>query len=81
MEDPRKNYYGLYFWLFLLFLFELCFFVSCSAGFRTVKPKEAIVFEFYGRYLGTLKDNGYWFGYPFSTVTEISLRSNQYKGK
>ena len=42
----------------LLFLFELCFFVSCGAGFRTVKPNEAIVFEFYGRYLGTLKDNG-----------------------
>ena len=64
----------------LLFLFELCFFVSCGAGFRTVKPNEAIVFEYYGRYLGTLKDNGYWFGYPYAKETVVSLRSNQYNG-
>jgi len=64
----------------LVFLFEFSFFILCSCGFHIVKPNEAIVFEYYGRYLGTLKDNGYWYGYPYSKSTVISLRSSQYNG-
>ena len=65
---------------YLLFLYEAGFFIFCCCGFRTVSPNEAIVFEFYGRYIGTLKDNGYWYGYPYSQATKVSLRSNQYNG-
>ena len=58
-----------------------CFvFVTCCNGFITVNPNEAVVYQYYGRYLGTLKDNGYFYGYPLAKTTRISLRSNQYNG-
>ena len=65
---------------FLGFLYELLFFIFCNEGFHTVSPNNAIVFEYYGRYIGTLKDNGYWYGYPRATTRKISLRSIQYNG-
>ncbi len=64
----------------LIFLYELGFFVFCCCGFHIVQPNDAIVFEYYGRYIGTLKDNGYWFGYPYASTRKVSLRSVQYNG-
>ena len=60
-------------------LFGFCF-TCCCGGFITISPNEAIVYQYYGRYLGTVKDNGYFYGYPFSNTHRISLRSNQYNG-
>ena len=54
--------------------------VSCCNGFIVINPNEAVVYQYYGRYLGTVKDNGYFYGYPFAKTTRISLRSNQYNG-
>ena len=55
-------------------------FVTCCNGFVTVNPNEAVVFEYYGRYLGTIKENGYFYGYPLAKKHKVSLRSNQYNG-
>ena len=52
----------------------------CSGGFITIAPNEAVVYQYYGRYLGTVKDNGYFFGYPMAKIFRMSLRSNQYNG-
>jgi regulator of protease activity HflC (stomatin/prohibitin superfamily) len=57
-----------------------CVMVTCCNGFITVNPNEAIVYQYYGKYLGTVKENGYFFGYPLAKTTKISLRSNQYNG-
>ena len=54
--------------------------VSCCNGFIVINPNEAVVYQYYGRYLGTVKDNGYFYGYPLAKTTRISLRSNQYNG-
>ena len=54
--------------------------VTCCNGFITISPNEAIVYQYYGRYLGTVKDNGYFYGYPLATHQKVSLRSNQYNG-
>ena len=64
----------------LVFLYEACFFIFCCCGFHVVQPNNALVFEFFGRYIGTLKDNGFWYGYPYSTARTVSLRSIQYNG-
>ena len=64
----------------LVFLYEACFFIFCCCGFHVVQPNNALVFEFFGRYIGTLKDNGFWYGYPYSTTRTVSLRSIQYNG-
>ena len=55
-----------------------CFvFVTCCNGFLIVNPNEAVVFQYYGRYMGTVKENGYIFIHPLATKQRISLRSNQ----
>ena len=58
------------------FMFVFC----CQSGFITIAPNEAVVYHFYGRYLGTVKENGYFYGYPLAKTFRISLRSNQYNG-
>ena len=58
-----------------------CFvFVTCCNGFLTINPNEAVVFQYYGRYIGTVKENGYFYGHPLATKQRVSLRSNQYNG-
>ncbi len=61
----------------ILFCFVM---ITCCNGFITVNPNEAVVYQYYGRYLGTVKDNGYFYGHPLAQTTRISLRSNQYNG-
>ena len=58
------------------FIFVCC----CQSGFITIAPNEAVVYHYYGRYLGTVKENGYFYGYPLAKTFRISLRSNQYNG-
>ena len=54
--------------------------VTCCNGFIIVNPREAVVYQYFGKYIGTLKENGYFYGYPMAKTTRISLRSNQYNG-
>jgi hypothetical protein len=59
----------------------VCFCIlTCCNGFIIVNPNEAIVYQYYGRYIGTLKENGYFYGFPCSRSTRVSLRTNQYNG-
>ena len=58
----------------------LIFVCCCQSGFITITPNEAVVYHYYGRYLGTVKENGYFYGYPLAKTFRISLRSNQYNG-
>jgi regulator of protease activity HflC (stomatin/prohibitin superfamily) len=62
----------------ILFFFIFC--CCCTSGFITIVPNEAVVYHYYGRYLGTVKDNGYFYGYPLAKTFRISLRSHQYNG-
>ena len=39
-----------------VFIGELFFFMICCGGFRVVQPNNALIFEYYGRYIGTLKE-------------------------
>jgi regulator of protease activity HflC (stomatin/prohibitin superfamily) len=45
------------------------------AGFSIIKPNEALVITFFGKYQGTCMNNGfYWFN-PFTLRTKISVRA------
>lgn len=48
--------------------------VMC-AGFRTIEPNEARAMVFFGRYKGTLTDEGFWWTNPFYNAKAISLRA------
>ncbi len=51
-------------------LFIVCLIVMCLGwipllGLRVLKPNEALVLTLFGKYVGTLKDNGFYFVNPF----------------
>lgn len=37
-------------------------------GLKIIRPNEAIVLTFFGKYIGTLKKDGFWFVNPFSSA-------------
>src|SRR5262247_1381594 len=53
---------------FLLFGFTL-------PGFFVVQPNEAAVLLLFGRYTGSVKQNGFWWVNPFTTRRRLSLRA------
>ncbi len=44
-------------------------------GFSVVPPNHAVVVTFFGKYRGTLKENGFWWMNPFLTRKSFSLRA------
>lgn len=55
----------------------ILFFVSiiCSCGFSLLEPNEAKVMTFFGKYVGTFRQNGYYWLNPFMSVKNVSLRA------
>ena len=60
--------------LFALFIFML-------PGFFTIQPNEAMVMVLFGKYVGTLKKEGWHWANPFYTKKKISLRSRNINGE
>ena len=54
--------------LVLLALALIVVFCIFFAGLKTVKPNEAIVLTFFGKYYGTIKKPGFFFVNPFATT-------------
>jgi regulator of protease activity HflC (stomatin/prohibitin superfamily) len=50
-------------------------------GFFTLNPNEAAVVIRFGTYLGTIKSSGYFWCFPFNSLTRISLRSKNLNGQ
>ncbi|CDN16081.1 Membrane protease family protein BA0301 [Richelia intracellularis] len=48
--------------------------IPSISGFLTVEPNQAVVLRFFGRYVGTLREPGFWWTIPFATKRRISLR-------
>ncbi|MDF2961998.1 MAG: rane protein [Paenibacillus sp.] len=45
-----------------------------SSGITVVQPNQAIVVTFFGSYIGTIRESGFWLTVPFSTRKHVSLR-------
>lgn len=45
------------------------------AGFVQIEPNEAIVMVFFGKYEGTIKDNGFFWVNPFYAKKKLTLRA------
>jgi regulator of protease activity HflC (stomatin/prohibitin superfamily) len=43
-------------------------------GFKIVNPNEARVVQLFGKYVGTLKEQGFYYGNPFYWATRMSMR-------
>ena len=61
----------------------LCIIVSFAliCNFITINPGEALVLTYYGKYIGTCKNSGYFWVRPCTDRKIISLKSNHYNGK
>jgi len=65
-------------WLMLIISVLSCIMM---AGFSIIKPNEALVITFFGKYQGTCVKNGfYWFN-PFTLRTKISVRARNINGE
>lgn len=65
--------------LFMLFL-SFVFFLIIAKGLLIVNPNHSRVLNLFGKYRGTIKDNGLFFINPFYTAQRISLRSENLQG-
>lgn len=45
------------------------------AGLKIIKPQEALVLTLFGKYIGTLKDEGYYFVHPFSSAVNPAAKT------
>jgi len=52
-----------------------------SAGMRIVQPNQAVVLTFFGRYIGTLREAGFWFTVPFAIGKTVSLRVRNFNSE
>ncbi len=52
-----------------------------SNGFVILTPNEAGVIVLFGRYLGTVKRNGFFFVNPFAAKKKVSLRAHNLNGE
>src|SRR6185503_3809961 len=55
--------------------------VVCLAGFFIVNPNEARVLQFFGSYVGTVKDPGLRWACPFYSKRSVSLRVNNFESQ
>ncbi|WP_374462548.1 SPFH domain-containing protein [Chryseobacterium sp.] len=61
----------------------LCFLVSCFflKGLMIIQPNHSRVLNFFGKYVGTVKENGLFFINPLYSSQRISLRSENLQGQ
>jgi len=50
-------------------------------GFKIIKPNEARVMTLFGRYIGTLRTDGFFYMNPFATAVRVGSSQTQAKGK
>ena len=65
----------------LLSVFGLLVGVFVSIGFFIVHPNQAAVLIFFGKYTGSVKNNGFWWVNPFTIRKKISLRARNLNGE
>jgi regulator of protease activity HflC (stomatin/prohibitin superfamily) len=55
--------------------------IPSVSGFFTVEPNQAVVLVFLGRYVGSVREAGFWWTNPFATKRKVSLRVRNFNSK
>lgn len=53
--------------------------VICLGGYAVVAPNQALVLTLFGKYIGTVKEGGFWWINPFTMRRTISLRIRNFE--
>ncbi len=51
------------------------------AGFFVVQPNEARVLVLFGKYIGTVRESGFWYANPFAVKRHVSLRIHNFNSE
>lgn len=62
-------------WLMITAVTLLIISLFLMKGLMVIQPNHSRVLNFFGKYVGTVKENGWFFVNPFYTTENISLRS------
>lgn len=54
--------------------------IITAGGFFTLQPNEAAVISFFGPYLGTVRESGFYWYNSFATKRKISVRARNFEG-
>ncbi|MGZ4031759.1 MAG: SPFH domain-containing protein [Tumebacillaceae bacterium] len=52
-----------------------------ATGLRVLQPNQAAAIVFFGSYLGTIREPGLWWSYPFTSSRKISLRVSNFESE
>lgn len=55
--------------------------IPSLSGFFTVEPNQAVVLVFFGRYIGSVREPGFWWANPFTSRRRVSLRVRNFNSK
>ena len=61
--------------MFVISLIVLCLFWLPIPGLKVLKPQEALVLTLFGKYVGTIKDAGFYFVNPFCTAVNPAAKT------
>lgn len=76
LDFHEKEIPAIQFWMGLGLLLVSAFFIK---GLTVINPNHSVVCVFFGKYVGTIKDNGLRFINPLYNKYKISLRSNNFE--
>jgi len=62
--------------LFIVSILVLCVGWIPYLGLRVLKPKEALVLTLFGKYIGTIKDDGFYFINPFCSSVNPAAKTH-----
>lgn len=55
--------------------------IVLSAGMHIVQPNQALVLTFFGKYVGSLREPGFWYTVPFCSDRKVSLRVRNFNSE
>ena len=61
--------------IFIISILYICFGWILFLGLKVLKPQEALVLTLFGKYIGTLKEEGFYFVNPFVSAVNPAART------
>ena len=74
LANERSDWWGLMFLVPVVCIIFMC-------GLFVVNPNEATVITFFGKYVGTVVNNGFFYYNPFASKKGVSLRARNLNGE
>lgn len=75
MENGYGEVSGLYVALFVLTMIYICLGWIWWLGLKVIGPNEALVLTLFGKYIGTLKDEGFFYVNPFCAAVNPAAKT------